>query len=694
MDPPPPPPPPPFSGFVLDPSKCRDLSIAEKRELVHELSKWPESAPEKLQAWSRRDLLEILCAEMGKERKYTGLTKQKLIEHIFRIMSEKKSGKSVNDVDLSPHPPPSIPQTPAKRQRKTDHPLRLPIETSNHSGEHASEARTIRRCDNLVCRAALSPEDAFCKRCSCCICHKYDDNKDPSLWLLCQTEDRSQTGACGASCHIECLLKHERAGIVKNGQCLPLDGSFYCIHCGYTNDFLGFWRKQLMHAKDARRVDILCYRVSLCQRILQGTEKYRCLLDIVDTAVKKLEAEVGPFSGLPNMARGIVNRLSVGAEVQRLCANAVALLDSNFLTGASENPPVKKVPLLSSDFIRFEDISSTSLTLMLDLEDNAAIYQELLGYSLWHRKDDTNDYPTKTTGTIHKPKGKLLVTNLCPATEYYFRVIAFSKTSELGNWEVRVTTEAPMNEVPSNGSPKTNSSGISNPLVAGDESNNTSIDGCIGIEEKTETKDTEKAETPPNSGSGLDEDPISIINEPHRDSTTFAEQNQASDVPKSEDESNAPVGNEIVVVASLPVTPSRVEEANKPSPSDNVLDNGHSKPEDPGSSSKKRSCGEKCEDLSIRDGSSSIEGDYEYCVKVIRWLECKGHIETNFRVKFLTWFSLRASPQERRIVNVYVDTLLDDPGSLAGQLVDTFSEAVSSKRPPPVPTGFCMKLWH
>ncbi|KAJ6795863.1 VIN3-like protein 2 [Iris pallida] len=683
MDPPPPPP-PPFSGFVLDPSKCRNLSIAEKRGLVHELSKWPESAPEKLQAWSRRDLLEILCTEMGKERKYTGLTKQKLIEHIFRIMYEKKSGKSVNDVDLGPHLPPSIPQTQAKRQRKTDHPLRLPIETNNHSVEHVSEARTIRSCENLVCRAALSPEDAFCKRCSCCICLKYDDNKDPSLWLLCQTESRSQSGtsgACGASCHIECLLKHERAGIVKNGKSTPLDGSFYCIRCGNMNDLLGFWRKQLMHAKDARRVDILCYRVSLCQRILQGTEKYQCLLDIVDTAVRKLEGEVGPFSGLRNMARGIVNRLSVGAEVQRLCSNAVALLDSNILT--AENPPVKKAPPSSSDFIRFEDISSTSLTLVLDLEDDPAPYQELLGYSLWHRKADTNEYPTETTGTIRKPEGKFPFADLYPATEYFFKVIAFSNTSELGNWEVRITTDAPMNEVQSDGSPNTNSSGISNPLVAGDETNNTS-----------ETKDAEKAETPPNSGSGLDEDPILTINESHRDSTTFAEQNQASDVPKSEDESNAPVGNEMVVVACLPVTPSRVEEANKPSPSDYVLENGPSKPEDPGSSSKKISCRGKCEDLSIRESSSSIEGDYEYCVEAIRWLECKGHIETNFRVKFLTWFSLRASPHERRIVNVYVDTLLDDPGSLAGQLVDTFSEAVCSKRPPPVPTGFCMKLWH
>ena len=74
-----------------------------------------------------------------------------------------------------------------------------------------------------------------------------------------------------------------------------------------------------------------------------------------------------------------------------------------------------------------------------------------------------------------------------------------------------------------------------------------------------------------------------------------------------------------------------------------------------------------------------------FCVKVIWWLECEGHIEANFRMKFLTWLSLRATQQEKRIVSVFVDTLIDDPASLAGQLIDTFSEAIYSKRPPVAP---------
>lgn len=84
-----------------------------------------------------------------------------------------------------------------------------------------------------------------------------------------------------------------------------------------------------MVAKDTRRVDILCYRVSLSQRLLQGTEVYEELYKIVDEAVKKLEPEVGPLTGSPvKIGRGIVNRLSSGPEVQKLCGFALESLDS------------------------------------------------------------------------------------------------------------------------------------------------------------------------------------------------------------------------------------------------------------------------------------------------------------------------------------------------------------------------------
>lgn len=101
------------------------------------------------------------------------------------------------------------------------------------------------------------------------------------------------------------------------------------------------WRKQLLIARDTRRVDILCYRVSLCQKILSGTKQYQKLYDIVDEAVKKLEADVGPLTGLPvKIARGIVNRLSSGPEVQRLCSSAIESLDIILSEIASNVPGI------------------------------------------------------------------------------------------------------------------------------------------------------------------------------------------------------------------------------------------------------------------------------------------------------------------------------------------------------------------
>lgn len=80
-------------------------------------------------------------------------------------------------------------------------------------------------------------------------------------------------------------------------------------------------KKQLSIAKDARRVDALCYRIFLSFRLLDGTSRFRELHEIVRDAKAKLETEVGPGDGVSaKMARGIVSRLSVAAEVQRLCS--------------------------------------------------------------------------------------------------------------------------------------------------------------------------------------------------------------------------------------------------------------------------------------------------------------------------------------------------------------------------------------
>lgn len=102
-----------------------------------------------------------------------------------------------------------------------------------------------------------------------------------------------------------------------------------------------------MIAKDARRLDVLCHRIFLSHKILVSTEKYLVLHEIVDTAMKKLEAEVGPISGVANMGRGIVSRLAVGAEVQKLCARAIETMESLFCGSPSNSQFQRKFPRAS-----------------------------------------------------------------------------------------------------------------------------------------------------------------------------------------------------------------------------------------------------------------------------------------------------------------------------------------------------------
>lgn len=72
-------------------------------------------------------------------------------------------------------------------------------------------------------------------------------------------------------------------------------------------------------------------RLSLAHRILLGTEVYKEVQKIVETALKLLENEVGSLDHVyASMTRGIVSRLSCGAEVQRLCTTALECFDSKF----------------------------------------------------------------------------------------------------------------------------------------------------------------------------------------------------------------------------------------------------------------------------------------------------------------------------------------------------------------------------
>lgn len=99
------------------------------------------------------------------------------------------------------------------------------------------------------------------------------------------------------------------------------------------------WKKQLIVAKDARRVDVLCYRIYLSYRLLDGTSRLKELHDIIKDAKSNLETEVGPVNGVSaKMARGIVSRLSVAGDVQKLCLLAIEKADEWLATVSNVNP--------------------------------------------------------------------------------------------------------------------------------------------------------------------------------------------------------------------------------------------------------------------------------------------------------------------------------------------------------------------
>ncbi|WCJ24753.1 vernalization5/VIN3-like [Euphorbia peplus] len=583
-----------FSGYVLDPEQCSRLTMEEKRELVSEIAHWSKDAPKILSSFSRRDLLEIICAEMGKERKYSGYTKQRMIEHLLNLVSHKSKKRNLS---------PETIQTGLKRQRQEGVVPTSTINITSQDKGKKMELDKLRVCENVACRATLSPHDAFCKRCSCCICHLYDDNKDPSLWLTCGSDSHGDN-FCGLTCHLICALNSKRTGIVRTVCGTKLDGSFYCFSCGKVNGIMRTWRKQMLTAKEARRVDVLCVRALLGYKIVAGSEQYWEMQKKLETALQLLTKELGPLDLVcARMARGIVKRLSCGAEVQDLCASALEAFDSKF----PDNMKKIKPP---SCQIQFEESSPTSVVIVLEYVDNPS--RDLLGCMLWHRESKVKDYPQKPTYIILKPDKSFKITDLKPSTEYSCKASFFGSSGILTVLEAKWIT----------------------PIENAEDNNIT-------------------CQIQPQMKSISSTDPKLI-----RDQST---RSQSLMYMNKNNNDRRPTSMEVVSSVS----------------------HGSFSPSTPCKSSEMKACKKLKE-----------ESAYEYSVRVIKWLESEGHIEEDFRVKFLTWFSLKATVQERKVVNVFVDTFIDDPPSLAGQLIHSFIEEIcSEQKTVPLP-GFCSRLWH
>ncbi|KAK1300013.1 Protein VERNALIZATION INSENSITIVE 3 [Acorus calamus] len=488
-----------YNGSAFDPAKCSELSLEQKRGIVREIFRSTDSSPDILLSWGRRDLLEVICAEMGKKRKYSGVTKPKMIQHLQKLISGKGSAHTTDDPlpDFDSHSP-SKTNSGSKKPRKKESPMKF-ITGSNH--------------------VPLEEEQT----------------------MLAQTTDDCQ--GCQTSRH--------------------------------------FVLPDIFKPQDPQR-----YR------------KYKDLHAIVNMAIKKLKKEVGPLDRVSaKMARGIVNRLTCGSEVQKLCAYAIEASNKS----GTDSPALQ---------IRFEDISPVSIVVILDLKDEYSL-PDIIGCKMWHRKGTENDYPDEPTCLILKPDTMFMLSGLDPSTEYHFKVSPFSSTVELGMWEARWVTQTPSGT-------NSNSSGQSSEseYVNGDHSSS-------GNEaQETGQPDSQKGST--NSSNNSHAKVMSLEN--------------IIDVGRMAPSKSIP-----------PTTPHKSEES-KGVPDPGNLD--------------------------------SAESKYEYCVKVIRWLECEGFMEKEFRVKFLTWFSLKATSQERRVVKAFIDVLIDEPESLVSQLNDAFMEGMCNKEKP------------
>ncbi|RAL51067.1 hypothetical protein DM860_005423 [Cuscuta australis] len=560
----------------------------------------------------------------------------------------KLSKKILKSQELNKTSPSSREHPSRKHHRKGGNPLRIPPPTNQGVNFKCPQSWI---CRNSACLASISMDEKFCKSCSCCICHLFDDNKDPSLWLECIPVP-GEGESCGLTCHIECALKQGKVGVVDLGQLMQLDGSYCCAFCGNVSEILGIWKQQLSIAKDAHRADILCFRIYLSYRLLDGTSRFHELHNIVKEAKTILEKEVGPLNGISSMmARGVVSRLTVSGAVQSLCSLAIAKADDWLAKKHSSVPNYKEGSMLAACKFFFEEVTVSSVVIvLLDLLTASSV--DVRGHKLWYCRAGVDTYRKDPNCVIPKSQKSILISNLHSSTEYCFRIVSYTESGDLGHTEANCFTKS----------------------VEISHSNLSSVAGNHSEENTVE----EDHSNPSSCQLDLNVAIIPDLNE---------ELSQLITPASSRDQPTADLVEDAVSKDNDGNCISRQEWAH---PGESRKRAGSTNCEAHDSDSVLVSSGSP---IRVPNNSSSglLDENFEHCVKTVRWLECEGHVNNEFRLKFLSWFSLRSTERERRVVNTYIQTLIDDPSSLAGQLVHSFSEIISSKR---AKGDFCSRLWQ
>ncbi|EFJ08125.1 hypothetical protein SELMODRAFT_448182 [Selaginella moellendorffii] len=398
--------------------------------------------------WSRSQLQQYLNYRIGGINKYANYSRPRLIQRLLRIETGPKEKCPVSRkerVKEKSRPGPAVEDLP-RPTRATETPVFQTLRKRSRKGEKVRRLPALdqggfqdRLCGNAACRAKLSGKEEFCRRCSCCICKRFDDNKDPCLWIECGGE---KYRSCGASCHLECGLKLRAAGVVKRGNTIQLDGSFSCVNCGFISCLLGCWRRLLSVAKNARRIDVFTTRLSLAFRLLDGTLRYKNLHDMVADAVRALEKELGPGGLAAAMrTRGLVTRLSCGVHVQNQIENAIKKASSWPVEQETQRIFVTKGGALERIYkTHIEQVTPESAVVSWSGTENT-LGDEVIGHSVWCRAAGASNFPEGPVCSV--PGGevtKAVVTGLYPGVDYELRLVPLTGSGEFGRIEARFST--------------------------------------------------------------------------------------------------------------------------------------------------------------------------------------------------------------------------------------------------------------
>ncbi|MCO5608664.1 hypothetical protein L7F22_062878 [Adiantum nelumboides] len=616
-------------------------------------------------------------------------------------------------------------------------------------------------CRNGACQAKISSEVSFCRRCSCCICKLFDCKRDSSLWILC---DPNVNGGCGLSCHIECALKQQVAGVVmdSDGSIPYLDGSYYCQLCHTIMPLICCWRDQLLAARSSLTLNNLHYRLFLCCRLLKGTKLYKDCHGPIEEAMRRVDAEVSEMALGPAMRlRCSVGILSCKVDVHRLIDLALEKAGSWTLSSSIEGQSM--LPFM----VCFEDVSSSSIDVAVSVR-GTLVKPKPLGYKLWYRKASEPAYACTPTSIVYNMNEKCVVSNLHPFTDYTFKVVPFSAEGDIAVYEAGCSTkstepvEPPVDVYTSlgvllintekvgggtsrcmnqsfnldyhNGKNGLKIQELEEVLVNHHEqghhlnsksssttkelkANRESFEDLVSVYSKRGARlinDKRGHLGQKNLAGVLEEGNLYSLDasfDPSKckqgqtgmgSSSMKTSSYSSFDCDKLSSKCRKTTAEQGVFSDSQQCYPSAslnrscLPNSNLPSQSWVRKEDGIDEEPITHSTQAKMDVDHRSDDHKQGVFTCNSEADfysYEFSVKVIRWLECKGHLKEEFRMKFLTWFTLRASEQEKRVISVFIDTLQDDPASLAGQLVDAFQEMIGLGGCPIVSDGFCRRLW-